>query len=459
MATKIKARKHTSITIDSATKHIKEGEQKTLFCKLLKDFYLIRLAKGGSWRYRYTDEVGKVRHITVGRFPLMPPEVAAQKVYQWIIDDNADPFRDRAERKKEAISKEETRERKTLGHYFNGKFTKDIKKERWPERSIKMNLSWMESNFSHLFSVPMDEIGKTHIDKWAEGQEKRGIAHSTIKRIYTVIRSVVGRALNDGVITETPLKDYKLPSPSFEEEQTTLHTEDQQKEKRRMLSHKEILAVHSGLDAFAEQIRQQRRNSRAHGKGYLEDLDTVAFPHWFVPFCHLALHTGLRPGDIYSLTWQELNIHFNRLKKLTGKSRLAVRKGKRGTVVEVKLNDTIHGIMKAWWEQHGKSTTGLVFPSPVTGDMMTISAHKRPWASVKKLGKISPELEFYALRHHFVSALIAQGKPLLVIAKRAGHKSVDMIQDHYGHLSPSEADEAVDVINFLESARKINRQI
>jgi integrase len=55
------------------------------------------------------------------------------------------------------------------------------------------------------------------------------------------------------------------------------------------------------------------------------------------------------------------------------------------------------------------------------------------------LGGVDPDLHFYSLRHHFISALVASGAPLLAVAKLVGHKSATMIEQHYGHLAQSTA--------------------
>jgi site-specific recombinase XerD len=55
------------------------------------------------------------------------------------------------------------------------------------------------------------------------------------------------------------------------------------------------------------------------------------------------------------------------------------------------------------------------------------------------LGGVDPDLHFYSLRHHFMSALVAGGAPLLSVAKLVGHKSASMIEQHYGHLAQSTA--------------------
>ena len=170
------------------------------------------------------------------------------------------------------------------------------------------------------------------------------------------------------------------------------------------------------------------------------------YPHWFIPFCHLGLHTGLRPGDLYSITWQELSLSSSRLTKVCEKTSHAIRREKKPAVVDMKLNTTIKAVLVAWWEDQGKPSTGLVFPSPKTGRQLDVQAHRRPWTHVKLLGGLGEKLNFYAFRHHFISAMLASGVPVFTVAKLAGHKGVEMILQHYGHLCPDQANEALNVV-------------
>ena len=447
----------TSITTTAAAKFYKKSVTRDrLPCTKITGLHLLKLQTGASWRYRYTDTTGKRRVATVGGYPALTPVEAAAKVAEWIAKD-ADPLLEKKTGREKAISAEEAKKIKTLGYYLDGRYLKIM--ETWPPRSAQLNKQRLELHFKDLLNTPMDEITKRHIDQWQTTQEKKGRAHNTIKRVYTSLKALLRQAVADKVISSDPLKGCQLINPTFTEQAAIKKRGEELDQKRRMLTDAETVALHHGLDKFGEEIRQQRRNSRAHGKPNLPDLDAVAYPHWFIPFCLLALHTGLRPGDLYTLTWQELNINFAKLKKTTGKSAQSVRRGKGGTLVEMKLNNRIHAIMKDWWEQHGKPATGLVFPSTVTGGQFALTAHHKPWASVKKISGLPENLNFYALRHNFISALVAQGLPLLAVAKLAGHKSTAMIEQHYGHLCEKQAAEAVDIMaDQIRRAVKRNKE-
>ena len=153
----------------------------------------------------------------------------------------------------------------------------------------------------------------------------------------------------------------------------------------------------------------------------------------------------MRPGDLFTLTWQEFNINLRRLVKMPEKT----LHHKNPAKLDLPITDALYNLLAPWHVQQGCPINGLVFPSTIKrrqaidGDTsvhpFSKKAHVKPWAQVLKLGGVDPELDFYSLRHHFISALVANGAPLLTVAKLSGHKSVAMIEKHYGHLANSTA--------------------
>ena len=287
--------------------------------------------------------------------------------------------------------------------------------------SGKQTISMLRNNFSDLLDKQMALIGKDDIMRWQRAREKQGRAHDTIKRAYGALKTLLNRAVSDEVITHNPLDRVKLEKRSSKEMSEFVVKSF---EKRRPLHPSEISALHKGLSAFSEKTKQQRRNSRVHGKPHLPCLDHLTYPHWFVPFTYIALYTGLRVGDIFSLRWSnELNIPFARLVKVPNKT----QHHEKPVTVHMTLPDPLLTILKPWWMQQEQPLKGWVFPSPVDGKMMDHKAHRRHWKEVLKLAELDENLNFYALRHNFISVLIGNGVPLFEVARLAGHKGTAMI--------------------------------
>jgi integrase len=426
------AKLDTSITDNSADKFLKSaGDRATLWCDKISGLHLLKTKTGGSWRYRYSDPTGKRKTATVGRYPAMKPQQAAEKARGWRNDD-VDVLAEKDRAKSQAIADQHRAQHRTLKAYLDGPYTRYQDRRRAGDGTLAI----LRSNFEDLLERDMVSLTRADIEAWQSAKEKKGRAHATLKRAYGALRTMLRQAIVDGTLDENPLQYVSLEKPLDNERSAELR--EKREATRRLLTKNELAAFHTGLDAFAEEIRQGRRNSRKHGKPHLSDLDNVAFPHWFIPFAKLSLYTGLRPGDLFSLTWNnELNPNFGRLTKTPEKTKH--HGDDKAARVEMDLPPPALEVVKAWWTQNGKPESGLVFPSPVTGKRMDKNAHDKPWRRVKKVAGLPADLTLYALRHHFISSLVAAGVPLFAVAKLAGHKSVAMIENHYGHLCPDAA--------------------
>jgi len=412
----------TSITDDRARAFLAEAEERaTLYCDKQSGLHLLKTKRGGSWRYRYTDDTGRRRTATVGRYPGTKPQQAAEQVIEW-RGASTDPLKNKQERRRAAISEAEAAEQRTMRTYLEGGYTRYASEE---------TLAILRHNFAAWLDRDMATLTQADVRSWQDHRESEGRAHPTLQRAYGALRTMLKRATDeDGILSENPLATVQLRKPRNTERGEELR--ERREATRRLLTDTELAGLHNGLSAFAEEIRQQRRNSRGHGRGYLLDLDAVDYPHWFLPFAYAALYTGLRPGDLYTLTWAELNPNFGRLVKVPNKTKHNPNPAR----VQMDMPPQLLEIVRAWWKQQGKPTEGLVFPSPITGRKMDKNAHDKAWRRVKRLGELPDDLVFYALRHHFISTLVTAGVPMLTVANLAGHKSAGMIERHYGHLCP-----------------------
>ena len=223
--------------------------------------------------------------------------------------------------------------------------------------------------------------------------------------------------------------------------------------KRRLLEQTELSQIQQGIERFSAQVVKQRCNSRLHGKAHLADLSGLIYPHWFIPFTHIAMHTGMRPGDIYELLWENIDFKNQFIQFIPKKTQ------HHASPVEVclPLTEGLQQVLLAWKKQNSNShSSDFVFTNPKTNNRFSRTAHKKPWNRIKQLAELNMDIDFYSLRHHFISHLVKAGLPLFTIAKLVGHKSTKMIENHYGHLCHQEAQTALEMI---EMSLTLNKQI
>ncbi|KZY86753.1 hypothetical protein A3743_16290 [Oleiphilus sp. HI0072] len=418
----------TSITVAKAEAFSRAAaERDRLSCTKNTGFFLIKLKAAVKWRFRYTDLTGKRREITIGSYPTQAPREAAYIAQNMSVSlrNGIDPLATKEKARLEAKKAES----QTVKAFLDGFYTKHQNRKK---DGGKHTLKIIESNFKSLMQRPMASLTEQDIHEWQIIREKDGKARSTIVRAYGALKTMLKMAHQKGYTDRMPLDGVQLMKAPAQDEDAP-----KEDEKRRMLTTEEISALLRAVNDYNEDKRQQRENSRAKGKLHLADLSSVAYCHWFVPFFHCALHLGMRPGDLYTLDWSHVNLTFHRLVKTLEKT----KHHNEPTVLDIPLNDQVLEVLNNWHEQKGKPKEGLVFPSPVNGKQMDKLAHRKSWVHVKKkAGEAIPEkLQFYSLRHHFISALVSANVPLLAVAKLAGHKGTKMIEQHYGHLAASDA--------------------
>ena len=139
-----------------------------------------------------------------------------------------------------------------------------------------------------------------------------------------------------------------------------------------------------------------------------------------------ALHTGMRRGEILSLTWEQVNLN-------QGVIRLILTKN--GECRDIPINETVRSTLTRLrtridvpWVFHDEN--GHKFKD----------TRKRFGAACKRIGLMN--FHFHDLRHTFASWLVMAGVPLVTVSQLLGHKSITMTM-RYAHLSPAHKAEAV----------------
>lgn len=141
----------------------------------------------------------------------------------------------------------------------------------------------------------------------------------------------------------------------------------------------------------------------------------------------LSLHCGLRAGEIFALTWGDVDME---------RGVLALRDTKSGKTRAAIMTDAIRAMLEGR-ERGGHAS--LVFPARSGGKIVQVSdAFNR---TVQSLGlndgveDSRQKLVFHSLRHTFASWLVEQGVDLYTVKELMGHGSITMTE-RYSHLAP-----------------------
>ena len=187
-------------------------------------------------------------------------------------------------------------------------------------------------------------------------------------------------------------------------------------------------------------LKAERPEIRFLSFGEAERLLAVSrpSPQWHTMIL-VALHTGLRLGELIGLQWKDLDLKGGQLRV-----RRSVTDGIIGTPKSGKARDLplTPSVVKAL-RQHRHTLGPWVFCQE-DGVLLTDGQCKWPLyraydrAGVERMG-------WHPLRHTFASHLVMRGVPLAAVQKLLGHATIEMTM-RYAHLSLSTLQQAVQVL-------------
>jgi integrase len=156
----------------------------------------------------------------------------------------------------------------------------------------------------------------------------------------------------------------------------------------------------------------------------------------------LALHCGPRAGEIFGLTWQDIDFE---------RGLVTLRHTKNGHVRHVPMTDRVREMLKNR-ELVRDQDNSLVFPSR-NGDKIKKISHAFE-RTVKDLGwnkgldDSRQKVVFHSLRHTCASWLVMAGVPLYTVKEYLGHKQISQTE-RYAHLAPDSLQQATAALNGM----------
>jgi integrase len=361
---------------------------------------LLKIAPSGlkTWTVRYTPTGGRRNNKKLGTYPTMTVAMARAQALKVLgqATAGADPGRD-GKREKRA----------TLGVYVRGQYAE------YAQQNIASHdgtLKLLAANFGHLYGAPMTDISEMDVQRWRAKLAKQSspVAFTTVQRRFTALKA----CLNTAQKTHKVITHHQLAGVTLKRTTAQLETADE-KPPRFLTRKDEYPRLVAALNA--RQTRMRASGLPCMAGQYTDHL---------MPLVLVALHTGLRRGDLFSLEWSHINLERGQITKVINKTR---RKTIKPVVLPLR-NDAV-AVLRDWRAQ--TSGNGLVFPSPVTGRQL--DSVKTAWRNLMAAADIQ-DFRFHDLRHTFASWLVMQGASLFTVQKLMTHSTAEMTQV-YAHLS------------------------
>ncbi|RYZ37866.1 MAG: site-specific integrase [Myxococcaceae bacterium] len=239
----------------------------------------------------------------------------------------------------------------------------------------------------------LDQVGADAVEKFKATKRKEGLAPKTINNALTVLRTIFSVAVEQNVLTHPPrVKMLKAAKPDFD-----------------FLSFEEAERLVDAADA-----------------------------EWRAMLV-VALHTGLRRGELIALQWDAVALTTGRLmvKRNVWRGHFGTPKGGRSR--EVPLNAiALHAL-----KQQRQLRSPFVF-CDAEGAYLKNDACRNAILRASKRAGLRP-IGWHVLRHTFASHLVMRGVSLKAVQELLGHASMEMTM-RYAHLSPDVKKDAVKVL-------------
>ena len=279
-------------------------------------------------------------------------------------------------------------------------------------------VQWDAHVLPRLGSVPLRELTPDVVNRFRLELEADGVGPASIRKALTLLQGVLQRACEWGRIPSNPIVAVRKPPVGRARAVVPLTPET-------------VEAMRDWL------LRRQ----------LIRDATLVS----------VLAYAGLRPGEALALTWAHVR---ERTLLVEGAVSLgSIESTKTGRRRTVPLLGPLAQDLAEWRLHAGRPDAAvLVFPGH-DGEPWTLTAYQNwrrrtytPTAMAAGVEHPRP----YALRHSFVSLLIAEGHNVVEVARQAGH-SPKMALDTYAHVF--EEFDPAERINAADRIRKAREEL
>lgn len=280
----------------------------------------------------------------------------------------------------------------------------------------------IKTGFPQFLDRQLSSITAYEIERWRSEKIKIEMKPATVNSYVNPLKGAMSRAVEWGLIENHDL--HKVKALKVDNSRV------------RYLDKKEEKALRETMRARDKRIKDERENGNKfrQQRNYplLPELRDNHFVDHIEPMVLLAMNTGMRRGEIFSLKWESVDLTND---VVTVKAENA----KSGKTRHIPLNKEAKGTLAGW--QEDAKAEGYVFGGEPDKPITDI---KKAWNKLLNEAKIK-EFNFHDLRHHFASKLVMAGVDLNTVRELLGHANLDMTI-RYAHLAPEHKAKAVSML-------------
>ncbi len=281
----------------------------------------------------------------------------------------------------------------TLKSFAEDYFTihkKDVREHTYKRAFLNFNKHILPY-FGHRL---LDSILPMELEKWQYSLIDQNYKSGSIQAYRTILYSIFEMAINNNIIDKNPLSKVKSPNAA--------------KTSNTFKNHKEE------IEPFSKTEIDHILNNTT---GYMKN------------FIQLMFATGIRPGEMISLVWDDID-----LKKKQITINKTISSGKIGdpkTISSVRKVDILPLAQEAFISQKKLSQgSEYIFTSRFNKPFYSHDIINLNFKKILRTNNIKAR-KLYNLRHTFASQLISKGADIVWVSKMLGHKDVTITLTTY----------------------------
>jgi integrase len=304
-----------------------------------------------------------------------------------------------------------------------GTLTVGVYLERWLKDSVKDTVSpstyevhrhMIEPHINPaLGRLKLKDLNPVHVRSFYREKLDSGLSAATVRKMHSVLRKALKQAVLDGLIPRNVCEAVKPPK----------------------VERKEIKPL-----------------DREQAKALLEAASADRLEGLYV----LAIHTGMREGELLGLKWDDVDLEAGvlRLRRALvregGKVKLGdlkTPKSRRSVRLTRAAAEALRSHLKRQLEEMERMGSlyqpgGLVFATESGTLINPSNLRNRSFKPLLKHAGL-PDMCFHDLRHTCATLLLSQGTHPKLVQELLGHATIAMTLDTYSHFLPSMGDQTV----------------
>jgi integrase len=306
-----------------------------------------------------------------------------------------------------------------LGEYLDGWLSdvrETVRQRSWEryEQIVRVHIK------PALGRVKIKALSPTHVRGLYREKLDAGLSRRTVQYIHTTLHKALKDAVSDGLIPRNVAEGIRPPRPK-KKEITPLDPEQAR--------------------AFLAAAHEDR----------------------FEALYVLAIHCGLREGELLGLKWDDVDLETGmlRVRRTLSETRTGYifEPPKNGKGRSIKLTQAASEALRSHLERQLEEIDssgddyqdqGLIFPSRKGTPMNARNLTARSFKPLLKRAGL-PDIRLHDLRHTCATLMLCEGVHIKLVQELLGHATIAITLDTYSHLLPGMGDEAAGAMERIFS--------